>query len=65
MPGFAVASVKETYEELKGKGVIFIHPATLSPDGNYSVASAEDPDGNIIQFFGDKEEGLGSFDETI
>jgi predicted enzyme related to lactoylglutathione lyase len=51
MPGFVVDSVKETYEELAQKGVEFILPASSSPDSSYWVATALDPEGNIIQFF--------------
>ena len=51
MPGFVVDSVKETYEELSKKGVQFVLPASTSPDGKYWVATAIDPEGNIIQFF--------------
>lgn len=51
MPGFVVDSVKETYEELLEKGVKFVLPASPSPDNTYWVATALDPEGNIIQFF--------------
>lgn len=55
MVGFDVDSVKKTYEELTQKGVEFIQPATVSPDGTFMVATAYDPEGNIIQFYGDLE----------
>ncbi|MDE2025734.1 MAG: VOC family protein [Patescibacteria group bacterium] len=51
MPGFVVEDVYKTYDELKEKGVKFIKPACISPDGKYHVATAVDPEGNIIQFF--------------
>ncbi|KKS44016.1 MAG: Protein containing Glyoxalase/bleomycin resistance protein/dioxygenase-like protein [candidate division CPR1 bacterium GW2011_GWA2_42_17] len=55
MIGFDVDSVKKTCEELTQKGVQFIQPAIVSPDGTFMVATACDPEGNIIQFYGDLE----------
>ncbi|KKR34380.1 MAG: Protein containing Glyoxalase/bleomycin resistance protein/dioxygenase-like protein [Candidatus Gottesmanbacteria bacterium GW2011_GWA2_41_12] len=55
MVGFHVDSVTKTYEDLKNKGVVFEQPASKSPDGTFMVATAYDPEGNIIQFFGDLE----------
>ncbi len=51
MVGFGVDSVEETYKELLKKGVEFILKPSPSPDGTFFVATAVDPEGNIIQFF--------------
>jgi len=51
MIGFEVDSVLATHEELKSKGVKFIAEAKLSPTKDYHVATARDPEGNIIQLF--------------
>ena len=54
MIGFDVNSVSETYEELTKKGVQFIQKPITSPSGTFYVATALDPEGNIIQFYSDK-----------
>jgi catechol 2,3-dioxygenase-like lactoylglutathione lyase family enzyme len=53
MPGFVVDSVDKVYAELKPKGVKFITRPCPSPDSTYRVATIEDPEGNLIQFFSD------------
>lgn len=53
MPGFVVDSVDKVYEELAPKDVEFILKPTPSPDGTYRVATIEDPEGNLVQFFSD------------
>lgn len=55
MIGFSVDSVEKIYKELKAKGVEFVRPAEKAsdPDDPYYVATAKDPEGNIIQFFSD------------
>lgn len=55
MVGFRVDSVKQTYDELSAKGVEFIQPPAVSPDGTFMISTAYDPEGNIIQFYGDLE----------
>lgn len=55
MIGFDVKSVKQTYKELLEKGVEFILKPSLSPDKTFYVATAKDPEGNIIQFFSKQE----------
>lgn len=54
MVGFAVDSVKQVYDEISPKGVKFILNPSPSPDKTFYVATALDPEGNIIQFFSDK-----------
>jgi len=51
MVGFDVDSVKETFEKLSAKGVKFIKEPGKSPDESFYVATAEDPEENIIQFY--------------
>lgn len=51
MPGFFVESVAAVQAELEQKGVEFIRPASVSPDGEYYAATIKDPEGNILQFF--------------
>lgn len=51
MVGFDVDSVQETYDELAPKGVEFIQKPSPSPDKTFYVATAFDPEGNIIQFY--------------
>lgn len=53
MPGFNVDSVQETYEILKDRGVEFIQKPRISPTNDYYVATALDPEDNVIQFFSD------------
>lgn len=54
MIGFDVRSVTKTYEKLKKKKVTFIAPPFEAPPGGYWCTTAQDPEGNIIQFFGQK-----------
>lgn len=54
MIDFSVDSVRKTYKELVKKGVKFSHPPFLSPDKTLFVATAYDPEGNIIQFYSNK-----------
>lgn len=54
MIGFDVGSVTETYKKLKKRGVKFILKPSLSPTKTFYVATALDPEDNIIQFYGDK-----------
>lgn len=54
MVGFDVDSVQEAYNELSPKGVEFIQKPSPSPDKTFYVATALDPEGNIIQFYSDK-----------
>lgn len=54
MVGFDVESVMETYTELKEKKVKIIAEPFLAPPGGFWCMTVEDPDGNIVQFFGDK-----------
>jgi predicted enzyme related to lactoylglutathione lyase len=51
MVGFDVDSVQAVYDKLKPKGVEFILEPSQSPTKTFFVATAEDPDGNIIQFY--------------
>jgi uncharacterized glyoxalase superfamily protein PhnB len=51
MIGFIVDDVYKAYEELKTKGVEFIAEPKISPTNDYDVATAVDPEGNIIQLF--------------
>lgn len=53
MVGFDVDSVQETFEQLKVKGVKFILEPSLSPTKTFYVATAVDPEDNIIQFYSD------------
>ena len=53
MIGFTVESVQKTYDELSPKGVKFIQKPSLSPDKTFYVATAFDPEENIIQFYSD------------
>ncbi len=54
MIGFNVESVSRAYQDLKNKPVTFIaRPFEAPPDG-YWCMTLKDPEGNILQFFGDK-----------
>lgn len=52
MIGFDVDNLDELYEKLKSRNVDFILPPSISPTKDFKVATAEDPEGNIIQFYG-------------
>lgn len=54
MAGFNVESVTDTYKELKEKNIKVIAPPFEGPPGGFWCMTLEDPDGNLIQFFGDK-----------
>lgn len=54
MPGFDVDSVSEMHKKLLSRGVTFILEPTISPTNDYYVATALDPDDNVIQFFSSK-----------
>lgn len=54
MPGFDVESVNEVFNTLKDRGVRFIQEPKISPTGDYYVATAMDPEDNVIQFFSSK-----------
>lgn len=51
MIGFHVDDVYQSYEELSAKGVEFISKPQVSPTKDYDVATAVDPEGNVIQLF--------------
>lgn len=51
MIGFDVDNLQATYEKLKSKGVEFILEPSQSPTKTFYVATALDPDDNIIQFY--------------
>ena len=54
MIGFNVDSVAEAYNEIKDKDVTFVAKPFEAPAGGYWCMTIQDPEGNIIQFFGDK-----------
>ncbi len=54
MSGFNVESVTKVYEEIKTKNVKVIAPPFEGPPGGFWCMTIEDPDGNLLQFFGDK-----------
>lgn len=54
MIAFSVDSVKATYEKLLAKNVRFISKPTLSPTKDFYVATAMDPEDNVIQFYSNK-----------
>jgi predicted enzyme related to lactoylglutathione lyase len=51
MLGFDVDDAQAEYKRLKDKGVEFIREPSLEPDGQLTIATLKDPDGNIIQLF--------------
>jgi predicted enzyme related to lactoylglutathione lyase len=53
MIGFNVDSVTEMYNKIKDKTVI-LAPPFLAPPGGFYCMTVEDPEKNIIQFFGPK-----------
>jgi len=55
MTNFLVASVKDTYEKLKAKGVHFTVEPFEAPTGGSWFATFEDPDGNLLQLWSEKE----------
>lgn len=54
MIGFNVDSVGETYAMLKKKKVEVIAEPFLAPEGTFWCMTITDPEGNILQFYGDK-----------
>ena len=54
MVGFETEHLQPLYEELAAKDVEFIQTPVLSPDKTFYVATALDPEGNIIQFTADE-----------
>jgi len=54
MVHFNVPSVSEAYEELKKKNVTILVPPFEGPPGGFWCMTIADPEGNILQFFGDK-----------
>lgn len=54
MVGFPVTSVSEAYESIKNKPVTWIAKPFLSPTGTTWCMTIADPEGNILQFFGQK-----------
>ncbi|MCL4360311.1 VOC family protein [Patescibacteria group bacterium] len=54
MIGFEVESVAKTYAELQKKGVTVIAAPFEGPPGGFWCMTIADPEGNILQFFGDK-----------
>lgn len=54
MVGFNVESISEAYEELKQKNVTWIAQPFESPTGGLWCMTIADPEGNILQFFGNK-----------
>lgn len=54
MTGFNVESVSEAYNELKNKPVTFIAKPFEGPPGGFWCMTIADPEGNLLQFFGQK-----------
>ncbi len=54
MIGFNVESVTQAYEELKDKQVAFVALPFESPQGGFWCMTIQDPEQNILQFFGNK-----------
>ncbi|PIY69159.1 hypothetical protein COY90_02120 [Candidatus Roizmanbacteria bacterium CG_4_10_14_0_8_um_filter_39_9] len=54
MIGFNVESISEAYEELKVKDVTWIAKPFEGPPGGFWCMTIQDPEGNILQFFGGK-----------
>lgn len=52
MVGFNVDSVSKAYNEIKDKDVTFVAKPFESPEGGYYCMTIQDPEGNILQFFG-------------
>ncbi len=52
MIGFNVKSVTEVYKELKAKKVTIIAKPFAGPPGGFWCMTIADPEGNLIQFFG-------------
>lgn len=54
MIGLNVDSIHAAYEELKDKKITWIAKPFLSPTGTVWCMTLADPEGNILQFFGQK-----------
>ncbi|MBI3620088.1 VOC family protein [Candidatus Roizmanbacteria bacterium] len=54
MIGFNVASVTKTYQELNEKKVTIIAKPFEAPPGGFWCMTIADPEGNILQFVGQK-----------
>jgi predicted enzyme related to lactoylglutathione lyase len=54
MIGFNVESVTRAYKELPLEKVTVIAPPFEAPPGGFWCMTIADPEGNILQFFGDK-----------
>jgi len=54
MVGFNVTSVSKAYSEIKDKNIAFIAKPFEAPEGGYWCMTIQDPEGNILQFFGGK-----------
>ena len=54
MVGFHVESIAKTYKILKKKNVRFIAKPFEGPPGGFWCMTIADPEGNILQFYGDK-----------
>ena len=54
MIGFNVDSVTETYKDLAKRDVKFIAKPFEGPAGGFWCMTIQDPEGNILQFYGDK-----------
>lgn len=52
MVGFNVDSVNEAYKELKNKSITWIAKPFEAPPGGFWCMTIADPEGNILQFFG-------------
>lgn len=52
MVGFNVDSISRAYEELKDKKVTWIAKPFKAPPGGFWCMTIADPEGNILQFFG-------------
>jgi predicted enzyme related to lactoylglutathione lyase len=54
MVHFNVDSVSDVYKELLEKNVTVIAPPFVGPPGGFWCMTIADPEGNILQFFGQK-----------
>ena len=54
MIGLQIQSVSELYNELKDKKITWIAKPFLAPTGTVWCMTIADPEGNIVQFFGQK-----------
>ncbi len=54
MVGFQIDSVSKVYTELKDKKITWIAKPFMAPTGEIWCMTLADPEGNIVQFFGQK-----------